>query len=82
MQEVGFNMYTDMLNRAVAALKQGKHLDAADLTQPLGIGSEINLRTPALLPDAYCPDVHERLTLYKRLANCERPKISTPCRKN
>ncbi len=71
MQEVGFNMYTDMLNRAVAALKQGKHLAAADLTQPLGIGTEINLRTPALLPDAYCPDVHERLTLYKRLANGE-----------
>ena len=71
MQEVGFNLYTDMLNRAVAALKQGRHLDAVDLTQPLGIGTEINLRTPALLPDAYCPDVHERLTLYKRLANCE-----------
>ncbi|NTV71895.1 MAG: transcription-repair coupling factor [Azonexaceae bacterium] len=71
MQEVGFNMYTDMLNRAVAALKQGKHLAAVDLTQPLGIGTEINLRTPALLPDAYCPDVHERLTLYKRLANGE-----------
>ena len=71
MQEVGFNMYADMLNRAVAAMKQGKHLAAADLTQPLGIGTEINLRTPALLPDAYCPDVHERLTLYKRLANGE-----------
>ncbi|KAF4513728.1 UNVERIFIED_CONTAM: hypothetical protein B566_EDAN011647 [Ephemera danica] len=71
MQEVGFNLFTDMLNRAVAALKQGKHLEVADLTQPLGIGTEINLRTPALLPDAYCPDVHERLTLYKRLSNCE-----------
>ncbi len=71
MQEVGFNLYTEMLNRAVAALKQGKHLAAVDLTQPLGIGTEINLRTPALLPDAYCPDVHERLTLYKRLANGE-----------
>jgi len=71
MQEVGFNLFTDMLNRAVAALKQGKHLEVSDLTQPLGIGTEINLRTPALLPDAYCPDVHERLTLYKRLANGE-----------
>jgi transcription-repair coupling factor (superfamily II helicase) len=68
MQEVGFNLYTEMLNRAVAALKQGKE---HDLTQPLGIATEINLHTPALLPDAYCPDVHERLTLYKRLANCE-----------
>ena len=71
MQEVGFNVFTDMLNRAVAHLKQGKAIDTVDLTQPLGISTEINLRTPALLPDAYCPDVHERLTLYKRLANCQ-----------
>ena len=53
-----------------------------DLTQPLGIGTEINLRTPALLPDAYCPDVHERLTLYKRLANCDTAEELAPCRKN
>ena len=71
MQEVGFNVFTEMLNRAVAVLKQGKKLDAVDLTQPLHAVAEINLRVPALLPDAYCPDVHERLTLYKRLANCE-----------
>ncbi len=68
MHEVGFSLYSEMLNRAVAALKQGKE---PDITQPLGIATEINLHTPALLPDAYCPDVHERLTLYKRLANCE-----------
>jgi len=67
MQEIGFNLYSDMLNRAVAALKLGKE---PDLTQPLRLDSEINLHTPALLPNAYCPDVHERLTLYKRLANC------------
>ncbi|HZX32556.1 MAG TPA: transcription-repair coupling factor, partial [Rhodocyclaceae bacterium] len=54
MQEVGFNLYTEMLNRAVAGLKQGKEVD---LTQPLGIATEINLHAPALLPDAYCPDV-------------------------
>jgi len=71
MQEVGFNIYADMLNRAVARLKQGKLLEIADLTQPIGGSGEINLRAPALLPDAYCPDVHERLTLYKRLANCD-----------
>jgi transcription-repair coupling factor (superfamily II helicase) len=68
MQEVGFNLYTEMLNRAVSALRQGKE---PDLTQAIGLNTEINLHTPALLPDAYCPDVHERLTLYKRLANCE-----------
>ncbi len=66
MQEIGFNLFTEMLNRAVAALKQGKE---PDLMQALGIATEINLHTPALLPSDYAPDVHERLTLYKRLAN-------------
>ncbi len=69
MQEIGFALYANMLNAAVRALKAGEKIP--DLTQPLSITSEIDLRTPALLPDAYCPDVHERLTLYKRLANCE-----------
>ena len=69
IHEVGFAMYTNMLNAAVKALKDGK--EVPDLTQPLSITSEINLRVPALLTDAYCPDVHERLTLYKRLANTE-----------
>ncbi|HLA35471.1 MAG TPA: transcription-repair coupling factor [Rhodocyclaceae bacterium] len=69
IHEVGFAMYTNMLNAAVRALKNGQPLP--DLTQPLAVTSEINLHTPALLTDKYCPDVHERLTLYKRLANCE-----------
>lgn len=68
IQEVGFNLYTSMLNAAVKALKEGRE---PDLSQPLGITSEINLHAPALLPSDYCSDVHERLTLYKRLANCE-----------
>ena len=67
MQEVGFNLFTEMLNRAVSALKQGKD---PDLAQPLEIAAEINLHVPALLPNDYAPDVHERLTIYKRLANC------------
>ncbi|MBK7134952.1 MAG: transcription-repair coupling factor [Rhodocyclales bacterium] len=68
IQEIGFNLYTSMLNAAVRALKDGRE---PDLSQPLGITSEINLRAPALLPSDYCSDVHERLTLYKRLANCD-----------
>jgi transcription-repair coupling factor (superfamily II helicase) len=36
----------------------------------LGITTEINLHTPALLPSDYCGDIHQRLMLYKRLANC------------
>ncbi len=67
IQEIGFSLYTSMLNAAVRALKDGRE---PDLEQPLGIVSEINLHFPALLPDDYCSDVHERLTLYKRLANC------------
>jgi transcription-repair coupling factor (superfamily II helicase) len=69
IHEIGFAMYTGMLNAAVAALKAGK--DIPDLTLPLQLTAEINLHIPALLPEAYCPDVHERLMLYKRLANCE-----------
>ncbi len=68
MQEIGFNLYSEMLNHAVKQLKAGKE---PDLDAPLGVTTEINLHTPALLPNNYCPDVHERLVIYKRLANCE-----------
>ncbi|MGH8706301.1 MAG: transcription-repair coupling factor, partial [Burkholderiales bacterium] len=67
IQEVGFDLYTRMLERAVRALKAGR---AIDLDQPIDLSTEINLHAPALLPQTYCSDVHERLTLYKRLANC------------
>jgi transcription-repair coupling factor (superfamily II helicase) len=68
MQEVGFAMYADMLNHAVKSLKAGRE---PDLMQPFEVATEVNLHTPALLPDDYCSDVHERLVLYKRLANSE-----------
>ncbi len=68
MQEVGFNLYNQMLNAAVKSLKNGKE---PDLSQPLSVTTEINLHAPALLPEHYCNDIHERLVLYKRLANCE-----------
>ncbi|WP_296752733.1 transcription-repair coupling factor, partial [Thiobacillus sp.] len=68
--EVGFSLYNDMLAGAVASLKAGKE---PDMSQPLGVVSEINLHLPALLPEDYCPDVHERLVLYKRLASCQTP---------
>jgi transcription-repair coupling factor (superfamily II helicase) len=67
IQEVGFDLYTRMLERAVRSLRKGQ---AIDLDQPLEAATEIKLHVPALLPELYCSDVHERLTLYKRLANC------------
>ncbi len=68
MQEVGFQLYANMLKAAVSALKSGRE---PDLAAPLGVATEINLHVPALLPEAYCSDVHERLVLYKRFANCD-----------
>jgi transcription-repair coupling factor (superfamily II helicase) len=68
MQEVGFQLYNDMLRSSVSALKAGRE---PDLTEPLGVTTEINLHVPALLPERYCNDVHERLVLYKRLASVE-----------
>ena len=73
MMEVGFQLYNDMLAEAVRSLKAGRE---PDLLSPLGslfgAATEINLHAPALLPDAYCGDVHTRLSLYKRLATAEK----------
>jgi len=67
MTEIGFQLYSDMLNEAVRSLKAGKE---PDLAAPLATTTEINLHVPALLPADFCGDVHERLSIYKRLANC------------
>jgi transcription-repair coupling factor (superfamily II helicase) len=71
MMEVGFQLYNDMLSEAVRSLKAGHE---PDLLSPLSATTEINLHAPALLPDAYCGDVHTRLNLYKRLATAEKPE--------
>jgi transcription-repair coupling factor (superfamily II helicase) len=71
MQEIGFSLYTDMLNAAITSLRQGRE---PDMAHPLGITTEINLHSPALLPSDYCGDIHQRLMLYKRLANCSTPE--------
>lgn len=65
---IGFSLYMEMLEQAVEAIKEGK---IPDLDKPLKHGAEVNLRLPALIPDSYLPDVHTRLTLYKRIANAK-----------
>jgi transcription-repair coupling factor (superfamily II helicase) len=65
IQEVGIGLYLDLLERAVAALREGRE---PDLDQPLAAGPEVDLQLPALLPEDYMPDVNLRLQLYKRLA--------------
>ncbi|OOZ37692.1 transcription-repair coupling factor [Solemya velesiana gill symbiont] len=66
IHEIGFSLYTEMLERAVKALKSGQQ---PDLDRPLDHGAEIDLQLPALLPEDYLPDVHTRLVQYKRIAS-------------
>ncbi|MDA9555959.1 transcription-repair coupling factor [Vibrio sp.] len=66
IQSVGFNLYMDMLDQAVEALKSGKEPSLDDLLREQ---TEIELRIPALLPDDYIPDVNTRLSMYKQIAS-------------
>jgi transcription-repair coupling factor (superfamily II helicase) len=66
IHDVGFALYAEMLEHAVKSLRSGRE---PDLSRPLAVSTEVNLHAPALLPEDYCGDVHERLVLYKRLAN-------------
>ncbi len=65
IQEIGIGLYLELLERAVAALREGRE---PELEQPLSAGCEVDLQLPALLPEDYMPDVHLRLQLYKRMA--------------
>ena len=65
IQEIGYALYMEMLERAVNALKSGK---IPQLDQPMHQGPEVDLHVASLLPDDYLPDVHLRLVLYKRIA--------------
>ncbi len=66
INEIGFSLYSELLERAVKALQDGKE---PELERPLLHGSEVDLGVPALLPDDYLPDIHSRLQIYKRIAN-------------
>lgn len=66
IQEIGFTLYSELLTRAVKALKEGK---LPDYDKPLAHGTEVDLGVPALLPEDYVPDVHQRLILYKRISH-------------
>ncbi len=68
IQEIGFTLYTELLERAVSALKSGKQ---PELEAPLDVGPEVDLQTPALIPEDYLPDIHARLVLYKRISSTE-----------
>jgi transcription-repair coupling factor (superfamily II helicase) len=68
INQVGFSLYSDMLARAVEALRKGEE---PDLEDPVHRGIEIELHVPALIPESYLGDVQARLTLYKRIASAK-----------
>ncbi|GAB1595433.1 transcription-repair coupling factor [Lysobacter claricitrinus] len=68
MTEVGFSLYTELLERAVRSIRQGK-LPDVDMAEARG--ADVELHVPALIPDDYLPDVHTRLTLYKRISSAK-----------
>jgi transcription-repair coupling factor (superfamily II helicase) len=68
IQEIGFTLYTELLDNAVNAIKSGKQ---PELEQRIDGGPEIDLHASALIPDDYLPDVHTRLVLYKRIASTQ-----------
>ncbi|MFO7763022.1 MAG: transcription-repair coupling factor [Wenzhouxiangellaceae bacterium] len=65
IEAIGFQLYSELLNRTVEALKAGHE---PDLDEPVDVSSEVDLHVTAMIPDSYLPDVHQRLVLYKRLA--------------
>ncbi len=68
IDEVGFALYSELLDRAVKSLQTGVPLGDMAMRSA---GADINLHVPALLPETYIPDIHMRLILYKRIANAE-----------
>ena len=68
IQEIGFTLYTDLLERAVKSLKEGKDPETETAAHH---GTEIDMHIPALIPDDYLPDIHTRLVMYKRIANAQ-----------
>ena len=66
IKEVGVELYQQMLEEAVHAVRTGQGIEEAfdnDWTPT------INLGTPVLIPDKYVADLPVRLSLYRRLAS-------------
>ena len=70
IDQIGYSMYSSFLEQAIESIhrararKRGETI--ADTVAHEKV--EINLNIPARFPDAYIPDVHLRLSLYKRIA--------------
>jgi transcription-repair coupling factor (superfamily II helicase) len=65
IQEIGFTLFNELLERAVRDIRAGR---TPDFDAAVRHEIDINLGSAALLPNDYVPDVHQRLVLYKRVA--------------
>lgn len=68
MQAIGYSLYMEMLDKASKAIQKGH---TPNFDAPLALTAEINLHLPALIPDDYLGDVHQRLLFYKRISNTD-----------
>ncbi|CAN1562801.1 Mfd Transcription-repair coupling factor (superfamily II helicase) [Rhabdaerophilaceae bacterium] len=66
IKEVGFELYQQMLEEAVAALKAGEELPDEEAWSPT-----IQIGTPVLIPEGYITDLDLRMGLYRRLSQVE-----------
>jgi transcription-repair coupling factor (superfamily II helicase) len=66
IKEVGFELYQQMLEEAVASLKAGIAEPVADRWSP-----QITIGMPVLIPEDYVADLSVRLALYRRLADID-----------
>ncbi|MCC6779092.1 MAG: transcription-repair coupling factor, partial [Hyphomicrobiales bacterium] len=66
IKEVGFELYQQMLEEAVASLKAGIVEPVGDKWSP-----QITIGAPVMIPDSYVADLPVRLALYRRLAEIE-----------
>lgn len=68
MQTIGYSLYMEMLEKATKAIQKGK---TPNFDSPLSLTAEISMHMPALIPDEYLGDVHQRLLFYKRISNTD-----------
>jgi transcription-repair coupling factor (superfamily II helicase) len=67
INEVGYELYQQMLEETIARLRSGELADLDDGQW----APQINLGVPVLIPEAYVPDLDVRLGLYRRLSTLE-----------
>ncbi|MHA3916388.1 transcription-repair coupling factor [Halovulum sp. GXIMD14793] len=67
VREVGYELYQDMLEEAIAKMKAGEMEGLSEADE--GWAPQINLGVPVLIPDDYVPDLDLRLGLYRRLSS-------------